>query len=68
MIGCYVTGIFPRPKKLVEVTRAHDRGKVGEKELERAFEDATLKVINAQVSAGLSHITDGMIRLSLIHI
>jgi len=62
MIGCYVTGIFPRPKKLVEVTRAHDRGKVGEKELERAFEDATLKVINAQVSAGLSHITDGMIR------
>jgi len=62
MIGCYVTGMLPRPKELVEVTRAYDRGRVGEKELEKAFEDATVKVVNAQLSAGLSYITDGMLK------
>ena len=62
MIGCYITGILPRPKELVEVTRAYDRKRVGEGELEKAFEDATLKVINAQLSAGFSYITDGMLK------
>lgn len=62
MIGCYVTGMLPRPKELIDVTRAYDRGRIAEKELEKAFEDATVKVINAQLSAGLSHITDGMLK------
>ena len=62
MIGCYITGILPRPKELVEVTRAYDRKRVGEGELEKAFEDATLKVVNAQLSAGFSYITDGMLK------
>jgi len=62
MIGCYITGILPRPKELVEVTRAYDRKRVGEGELEKAFEDATLKVINAQLSVGFSYITDGMLK------
>ena len=62
MIGCYITGILPRPKELVEVTRAYDRKRVGEGELEKAFEDATLKIINAQLSAGFSYITDGMLK------
>jgi 5-methyltetrahydropteroyltriglutamate--homocysteine methyltransferase len=62
MISCYITGILPRPKELIEVTRTYDRGKVSEGELEKAFEDATLKVINAQSSAGISYITDGMLK------
>lgn len=62
MIGCYVTGILPRPKELIEVTRAYDRGRTNEIQLKKAFEDATLKVINAQVSANFSYITDGMLR------
>jgi 5-methyltetrahydropteroyltriglutamate--homocysteine methyltransferase len=62
MIGCYVTGILPRPRELMEVTRAYDRGRVGEKELEKSFEDATLKVVNVQLSAGFSYIADGMLR------
>jgi 5-methyltetrahydropteroyltriglutamate--homocysteine methyltransferase len=62
MIGCYVTGILPRTKELVELTRAYERGKADERELEKAFEDATLKAINAQSSAGLTYITDGMLK------
>jgi len=62
MIGCYVAGIFPRPKKLIEVTRAYTRGRFNERELENAFEDATLKVVNAQLSAEFSYITDGMLK------
>lgn len=62
MIGCYLTGILPRPKELIEVTRSYDRGRVNEKELEKAFENATLKVVNTQLSAEFSYVTDGMLR------
>jgi len=62
MIGCYITGILPRTKELIEVTRAYDRGRVDEKELEKAFENATLKVINTQLSAEFSYVTDGMLK------
>ncbi|MBX5327808.1 MAG: hypothetical protein QHH18_02395 [Candidatus Bathyarchaeota archaeon] len=62
MIGCYITGILPRTKELVELTRAYERGKAGKRELEKAFEDATLEAINAQSSAGLTYITDGMLK------
>jgi len=62
MIGCYLTGIFPRPKELVEATRGYDRGKVDEKEFEKAFENSTLKVVNTQSSAEFSYLTDGMLK------
>jgi len=62
MIGCYLTGILPRPKELIEVTRAYNRGKVNEDELEKAFENATLKVIDSQLSDEFSYVTDGMLK------
>jgi 5-methyltetrahydropteroyltriglutamate--homocysteine methyltransferase len=62
MIGCYATGIFPRPKDLIEVTRAYDRRRIDEKRLKEAFRSASLKVINAQVLFGFNYITDGMLR------
>jgi 5-methyltetrahydropteroyltriglutamate--homocysteine methyltransferase len=62
MIGCYVTGILPRPKELVEATRACERRKIDEKSLENAFKEATIKVVEAQVSAGLSYVIDGMLK------
>ena len=62
MIGCYVTGILPRPKKLVEATRAYERRKISEEELEKAFKEATIKAIETQLSAELSHISDGMLK------
>ncbi len=62
MIGCYITGVLPRPKDLIEVTRAYDRGRVDEKDLERAFNEATAEVVNAQMAAGLTYICDGMLK------
>ncbi len=62
MIGCYVTGILPRPRELIETTRAYDRKRVNKEELERAFKKATTEVVEAQVSAGLSYVTDGMLK------
>ncbi len=62
MIGCYVTGILPRPKDLIEITRAYDRNRTSKRELEEAFRKATEKVIEAQVQAGLSYVTDGMLK------
>jgi len=62
MICCYLTGILPRTKELIEATRAYDRGRVNEKELEKAFENATLKVIDTQLSTEFSYITDGMLK------
>lgn len=62
MIGCYVTGILPRPRELIETTRAYDRKKINKEQLERAFKENTIKVIEAQVSAKLSYITDGMLK------
>lgn len=61
MIGCYITGILPRPKNLIETTRDYERRYISKKELERAFQKATVEAINAQLSAGLTYITDGML-------
>ena len=62
MVGCYLTGILPRTNELIEATRAYDRGRVNEKELEKAFENATVKVIDTQLSAEFSYVTDGMLK------
>jgi len=62
MIGCYVTGMLPRPKELIDVTRAYDRGRTSERQLEDAFDVATQKVIDVQSSAGFSYVTDGMLK------
>jgi len=62
MVGCYVTGILPRPKELIQVTRAYARKAINKKELEKAFNEATLKVVNAQVIHNFSYVTDGMLK------
>ncbi len=62
MIGCYATGVFPRPRRLIGKTRAYERGRINGKELEESFAKATETVINAQVSTGLDYVTDGMLR------
>jgi 5-methyltetrahydropteroyltriglutamate--homocysteine methyltransferase len=61
-IGCYITGILPRPEELIEVTRAYDRARISREELENAFEKATKEVMRTQITAGLSYITDGMLK------
>ncbi len=62
MIGCYATGVFPRPKELVEATRAYERRKINDENLEKIFHKATLKIVQAQISANFSYVTDGMLK------
>ena len=62
MIGCYLTGILPRPKELIEITRAYERRKVDKNELEKSFKKATEKITEAQVVAGFNYVTDGMLK------
>lgn len=62
MIGCYLTGMHPRPDELIRITRAYERKKVDENELEKSFKKATQEIINAQVVAGFDYVTDGMLK------
>lgn len=62
MIGCYATGIFPRPKELIEATRTYERGRIGEKELKEVFKRFTLEITDTQIYFGFSYITDGMLQ------
>jgi 5-methyltetrahydropteroyltriglutamate--homocysteine methyltransferase len=60
MIGSSVSGNLPRPQELIAKTRAYDRGKLSEEELEAAYIEATKQVIAGQ--CGLTHITDGLLK------
>jgi 5-methyltetrahydropteroyltriglutamate--homocysteine methyltransferase len=62
MISCYATGIFPRPRELIKITRDYARKTVNERQLENAFDDATAKIIEAQISSGFSYVADGMLK------
>ncbi len=61
MIGCYVTGILPRPKELIEATRGYIQSRTTKETLKKAFEDATSKVVDAQLSDRFDYVTDGML-------
>jgi len=60
MIGTSVSGNLPRPQELIAKTRAYDRAKITEEELEVAYFEATKKLIEGQ--AGLTHVTDGLLK------
>jgi 5-methyltetrahydropteroyltriglutamate--homocysteine methyltransferase len=61
MISCYITGILPRPKELIRVTRSYVRGRIEEQELEEAFKEATSRAVKTQLAGGFSYVTDGML-------
>jgi 5-methyltetrahydropteroyltriglutamate--homocysteine methyltransferase len=62
MIGSSVSGNLPRPQELIAKTRAYDRAKLSDEELETAYREATKQVIEWQMSAGLTHINDGLLK------
>ncbi|MBS7632646.1 hypothetical protein KEJ15_03355 [Candidatus Bathyarchaeota archaeon] len=62
MIGCYATGIFPRPEELIKATQRYVRGRIETAKLEKAFEMATAKIVEAQINAGFTYISDGMMK------
>ncbi len=62
MIGSSVSGNLPRTQELIAKTRAYDRAKLSEDEIEAAFVEATKWVVEGQVKAGLSHVNDGLLK------
>jgi 5-methyltetrahydropteroyltriglutamate--homocysteine methyltransferase len=62
MIGSSVSGNLPRPQELIAKTRAYDRAKLSDEELEVAYIEATRQVIEGQVKAGLTHVNDGLLK------
>jgi 5-methyltetrahydropteroyltriglutamate--homocysteine methyltransferase len=62
MIGSSVSGILPRPQELIAKTRAYDRAKLSDEELEAAYVEASRQVIERQVKVGLTHVNDGLLK------
>jgi 5-methyltetrahydropteroyltriglutamate--homocysteine methyltransferase len=62
MIGSSVSGNLPRTQELIAKTRAYDRAKLSDEELEAAYLEATKQVIEEQVKAGLTHVNDGLLK------
>ena len=57
-----VIGSYPRPKWLKETIRLYRAGKVNEEDLQEAFNDAVIAVINDHYKAGVDVPTDGEVR------
>jgi 5-methyltetrahydropteroyltriglutamate--homocysteine methyltransferase len=62
MIGSSISGNLPRTQELIAKTRAYDRAKLSDEELEAAYLEATKRVIEGQAKAGLSHVNDGLLK------
>ena len=62
MIGSSISGNLPRTQELIAKTRAYDRAKLSDEELEAAYLEASKLVIEGQVKAGLTHVNDGLLR------
>ncbi len=58
----HLVGIFPRSEKVVELSRAVDRGRASPEELAAAIAEDERRVIALQQEAGLDYITDGQLR------
>jgi len=57
----HLTGNFPRPEQLVDVSRQFDRGGAGENELEETLTSSTRAVIGLQITNGLDMLVDGQL-------
>jgi 5-methyltetrahydropteroyltriglutamate--homocysteine methyltransferase len=57
-----VIGSYPRPKWLKEAIRLHKAGKLGDEELQEAFNDAVVIVLHDHFKAGVDVPTDGEVR------
>ncbi len=62
MIQSSISGILPRPSKLISATRRYDRSRITEDELADAYRKYSEEVICYQQEAGLSLINDGYLR------
>jgi len=61
MYEIHLTGSFPRPEQLIEVSRQFDRGRADENELEENLTSSTRAVIMLQITNGLDMLVDGQL-------
>ncbi len=61
MYEVHLTGNFPRPEQLIDVSRQSDRGRADENELQETLTSSTRKVIGLQITNGLDVLVDGQL-------
>lgn len=61
MVGAHLTGAFPRSEQLVETTRAFERGRVSQVDLNTALYRGIAALVELQTNAGLDFIVDGQL-------
>jgi len=61
MYAFHLTGNFPRPDELIDVSRQLDRGRTDEKEFEENLTSSARKVITLQMTNGLDKLVDGQL-------
>ncbi len=62
MIQSSISGILPRPSRLISATRQSARARISEEELAQAYEKYSKKVIDFKVESGLTYVNDGYLR------
>lgn len=62
MIESSVSGILPRPNRLISATRQFDRSRISEDELGEAYRKYSKEVIEYQLETGLTYVNDGYLR------
>jgi len=60
-VEAHLTGIFPRSDQLVEATRAADRGKATQQDVDNAVHLDVRKLLDLQRTAGLDLLVDGQL-------
>lgn len=61
MLETHLVGAFPRSERLVELTRAADRGKASATDLDAAYDRDTVALASLQKEAGLNFFVDGQL-------
>ncbi len=57
-----ISGVLPRPQRLISETRKYDRSRITAEELDAAYRTYTKEVVSVQVKQGLTYINDGYLR------
>lgn len=62
MIESSISGILPRPSRLISKTRQSARSRISDEELAETYRKYSKEVINYQVESGLTYVNDGCLR------
>jgi 5-methyltetrahydropteroyltriglutamate--homocysteine methyltransferase len=62
MIESSISGILPRPSRLISKTRQSARSRISDEELAEAYRKYSKKVIDYQIESGLTYVNDGYLR------